>query len=241
MRRNIALTLVAVLIAAVMLPLLATSEASADTWAGVAAEGIVGDYNTPQAQAACSAVYNGLLYVGTRSVSGCEVWSYDGATWTSIADPGFGDGDNRAVTAMAVYGPNLYAGTYRQFGGCQLWRYDGSAWTRVSGPLLEVPHNSYVSSMADFSGMLVVGTANDKDAARTGHAHRLAAGLTNAFVSTRRICSARLPPRRLSRPNRKSGCEPLRGTRTTVVSPRPSRPAGPRGPAFPGTPRRCGP
>jgi len=85
MRRNIALTLVAVLIAAVMLPLLATSEASADTWAGVAAEGIVGDYNTPQAQAACSAVYNGLLYVGTRSVSGCEVWSYDGATWTSIA------------------------------------------------------------------------------------------------------------------------------------------------------------
>ncbi len=99
------------------------------------------------------AEYNSKLYAGTVNYNftaglglpgglGCEVWCFDGITWTQVVGqsppgtpgtgPGFGDANNFSVYRMAVLGSYLYAGTENQF-GCQVWRFDGTSWTEIVG------------------------------------------------------------------------------------------------------------
>jgi hypothetical protein len=60
----------------------------------------------------CSAVWNGLVYFGTRNSSGgCNIWRYDGGSWSQFVSDGFGDPNNTAVTCMLYYSNSLYVGT----------------------------------------------------------------------------------------------------------------------------------
>ena len=117
------------------------------------------------------AVYGMDLYVGVSNyTSGCEVWRYNGNTWTPVVGStspvpdGFG-GTNDAVRSMCVYGTDLYAGT-SNIGGCEVWRTDGTAWTPLVGPTAPVAPgfgtvaNAQTTDMAVYMGTLFVGTNN---------------------------------------------------------------------------------
>ncbi len=77
---------------------------------------------------AFSAVFNDCLYVGTsNSVTGCEIWRYDGLTWTQVNIDGFGDPNNTGTYVMAVYNGSLYIGTENgddesTLTGCEVWK-----------------------------------------------------------------------------------------------------------------------
>jgi hypothetical protein len=158
--RRMAAVLLALAITAALAAPFASEVARADDWSRVARGGFQPGYNNTQGQAACSVEYDGSLYVGTRNLTGCQIWRYDGSSWTELISDGFGDGENRAATSMAVYNGNLFVGTYRQSGHCQVWRFDGASWAKVSNGTVETATNTTVSSMAAFSGRLVVGTGN---------------------------------------------------------------------------------
>ncbi len=99
--------------------------------------------NAANVRVASMLVYGYDLYVGTdNAATGCEVWRYDGATWTQIVGAlptaiigsGFGNPANWDASAMAVYGTDLYVGTF-SWGGCEVWSFDGTTWTQVVGAL----------------------------------------------------------------------------------------------------------
>jgi len=105
------------------------------------------------------------LYVGTMNQSGCEIWRYDGSSWSRSVGPGgsigrgFGDASNRNVACMASFGDYLYAGTNRDPGGLQVWRTNGSSWERVDGNVFGAANISAVT-MCEFNGRLYLGTEN---------------------------------------------------------------------------------
>ncbi len=70
--------------------------------------------------------WGGKLYAGTQRApgmpGGCQIWSYDGASWRQEMGDGFGGDTNRAVSALAGTGRFLYAGTENATDGCEIWR-----------------------------------------------------------------------------------------------------------------------
>jgi len=144
--------------------------AMAADWGQAADQGIAGGYGFPETTASSMAVFGGNLYVGTASLTvGCEVWRYDGTTWTQVVGqgppgitgtgPGFGDPNNAAAVSMAVYGSQLYVGTLNG-SGCQVWSsLDGTTWTRMDAGALG-PVNVGAPSMIAVGGLLYVGTNN---------------------------------------------------------------------------------
>jgi parallel beta-helix repeat protein len=68
------------------------------------------------------AMYNGKLYVGTwNTVTGGEVWEYDGFSWNQVNSDGFGDTKNIYMNSMALLGNRLFVGTYNDITGTQIW------------------------------------------------------------------------------------------------------------------------
>ena len=128
--RTLVLASIPLLVLALFLsPFLLCESALAADWGQAADQGIAGDYGFPETTASSMAVFGGNLYVGTATLTvGCEVWRYDGTSWTQVVGqspagttgtgPGFGDPNNIAVESMAVYGTMLYAGTSNG-SGCQ--------------------------------------------------------------------------------------------------------------------------
>jgi hypothetical protein len=108
-------------------------------------------------------VYDAGLYVGTYDSSGgngCEVWSYDGANWTRVADAGFGDAGNLGAVSMAAGGVDLYVGTYNDASGCQVWRFDGANWGREAVNGFGYPDNTSAASLLLRGEELLAGTQN---------------------------------------------------------------------------------
>jgi len=110
------------------------------------------------------AVYNGYLYVGTKSHYGAEVWRYNGlgkSGWTNVTPPWAGvsmlmssPGRNMA---MAVYGNELYLA--EGFPTGNLAKYNGKNWTIVvSGPNPFDPDNGGIGSLAVLGGKLYAAT-----------------------------------------------------------------------------------
>ena len=88
------------------------------------------------------AAFGSDLYVGTLNFgSGCEVWDFNGATWTQVAGnlpgtiigSGFGNAANAGCYALAPYGGELYAGTQNIATGCEVWSLGPAGWTQVVG------------------------------------------------------------------------------------------------------------
>ena len=107
-----------------------------------------------------SVVFQGNLYIGTGSDIGCEVWRYDGTSWTRIAANGFGDENNQAIKSMIATGSSLYVGTVNDVTGCEIWSYDGSSWVQVNKDGFGDPDNQEACSMAVFKLRLYVGTSS---------------------------------------------------------------------------------
>jgi hypothetical protein len=103
--------------------------------------------------------FRGVLYVGTSSNRGSEVWRLASGAWKRVAVGGFGDAANIAVTSMAADNAFLYAGTYNRR-GCAVWRYDGTTWTKVNKPGFGDSRTPEATSMAFLGGQLFVGTSS---------------------------------------------------------------------------------
>ena len=114
-----------------------TGPALADTWVPVATGGFGSGLNT---RASSMAVYNDgsgeKLYVGTWNSGvgvGCEVYRYNGSSWTQVGTGGLGNPNNGEAYCMSVFKSKLYVGTINGTDGCEVLRYDGGAtWTQVN-------------------------------------------------------------------------------------------------------------
>jgi hypothetical protein len=82
----------------------------------------------------------------------------DADTWRLVNEPGFGNPDNRAVSAMAVFDGYLYVATDNDAAGSEIWKgRPGSwEWRRVTPPWSAA--TSRAAAMAVFNGHLYVGT-----------------------------------------------------------------------------------
>jgi len=127
------------------------------------------------------AVFGNDLYVGTGNTStGAELWHSSRVggppftDWTQVNDDGFDDASNVAlITAMTVFGGDLYVGTGNDLGtpgtGCEVWRSsDGTTWTQVNADGFGDPNNLFATSLAVFGGYLYVGTGNNPSSPSTG-------------------------------------------------------------------------
>ena len=102
---------------------------SGTSWTQISTSGL-GDANNEMIFG--MAVFNGLLYVGTRNaITGGEVWSYNGTAWAQVNTDGFGAGAaNRSTSALIVFNNQLYAGTGNN---ARVFRYDGgTTWTQIN-------------------------------------------------------------------------------------------------------------
>jgi hypothetical protein len=64
----------------------------------------------------CSAVWNGLVYFGTRNSSGgCNIWRYDGTDWYPFVTDGFGDSKKGAW--HLIYTPKKIQEFFNSAGG----------------------------------------------------------------------------------------------------------------------------
>ncbi|MBN1672769.1 MAG: cadherin-like domain-containing protein [Kiritimatiellae bacterium] len=106
------------------------------------------------------AVYNGELFAGTASWSaGCQIWEYDGGSWTRN-DP---NPDCDAARSMVVADGKLYVGTGNAMGdetGCQIWQYDGTNWAQANLTGFGDAQNQAAHALAAFDGHLYAGVAN---------------------------------------------------------------------------------
>jgi sugar lactone lactonase YvrE len=117
--------------------------------------------------------FNGQLYAGTwnwnettNSSLGGQVWrSANGTDWTRVVNNGFGDVNNGEVVRFAVFGGQLYAGTwsYSPTRGAEIWRSatgDAGSWSRVVANGFGDSKNEAIISMAVFNGQLYAGVIN---------------------------------------------------------------------------------
>lgn len=79
--------------------------------------------------------FGSYLYVGTYSDTGGEIWRMNGSAWTRVVSGGFGDANNAAINALAVFSDALYAATSNWTSGVEVWRSpsgDTGSWTQVN-------------------------------------------------------------------------------------------------------------
>jgi hypothetical protein len=140
----------------------------AAAWTQVASGGFG---NTNNEAVFCLEVYNGLLYAGTHnSTTGCEVWSYDGSTWSEevgtsgaiFKSSGFGDGiSSRVAGDMIVFDGMLYVGAGWGPGSvAKIWAYDGADWTQANTDGFGEAGNTGSRALAVHGGQLYAGTNN---------------------------------------------------------------------------------
>ena len=106
-------------------------------------------------------MFNNRLYVRTQNtVTGTEVWSYDGTSWTQVNADGFGDLMNRLSASMAVYNNRLYVGTRNPATGTEVWEYDGATWNQINADGFGDPNNLRSLYLVFYNGYLYAGTEN---------------------------------------------------------------------------------
>jgi hypothetical protein len=116
------------------------------------------------------AEYGGKLYVGTgNSVSGCQVWRYDGpgqGDWTQVNAPGFGNAGNTTAASMQVFDGKLWVGSGSDSSGAisaEVWAYDGNAWAQMNNDGFGVFNNRNCRSMTVLDGDLYAGAKNNNN------------------------------------------------------------------------------
>lgn len=100
------------------------------------------------------------LYVGTGNSSGGEIWRTDGVSWEQVMSGGFGDPNNYAINALAVFSETIYGATSNTTSGTQIWRNPTGAsggWTRVDITGFSGPRMSADSVMDVYRDHLYIG------------------------------------------------------------------------------------
>ena len=112
------------------------------------------------------AVFNGYLYAGTtNSMAGARIFrSQDGATWTPVTQPGFGNPHDIAPPAILdfeVFNGRLYASTGRGDGPGQIWRtLDGVNWAPMVISGFGNPDTVDITGLAVYNNMIYAGAIN---------------------------------------------------------------------------------
>jgi hypothetical protein len=108
--------------------------------------------------------FGSCLYVATYSDAGGEIWRTDGSAWTRVVSGGFGDANNAAINALAVFSNALYAATSNWTSGVEVWRStsgNAGSWAQVNadGFGLTPAATSQDIAMDVYNGYLYVGLA----------------------------------------------------------------------------------
>ncbi len=102
--------------------------------------------------------YNGVLGSGPGSIFS----SSNGTTWVQSGTDGFGDADNTDVSGLAVFGGDLYAGTFNSAQGAQVWQTSNKGnWIEVATDGFGDADNTIVHQLVVFDGELYAGTEDD--------------------------------------------------------------------------------
>ena len=137
-----------------------------ETWTAVVSDGF-GDPENYQAGGA--AIFNGMLYVGTRNESsGGEIWrSTDGVNWDQAASGGLDDVNNLKIENIFVYNGKIFATTGNESGMLVYSSPDGTNWTRlVENGFGDVNTDWSGWTGVDFKGRLYLGATNDANGAK---------------------------------------------------------------------------
>ena len=147
----------------------------------------------------CMMVYGSRLYVGTHNVGGCQVWSYDGASWSQVVGqdalgtpgtgPGFGSANNVSARSMGVFDSRIYFGTSNN-GGCEVWSVkSATTWYLAEGAttggfetwiLVQNPNTAPVPVALTFQ----TGSGEAPGPTDTIPAHSRRSYLANSYVSS---------------------------------------------------------
>jgi len=116
-------------------------------------------------QASSMASLEDKLFVGTYNwdnspTGGCEVWAFNGSSWTNTGGGGLGNTNNQDASAMTVYNNAVYVGTDNSNDGCQLFRYNGFGWTQVNEDGFSTLGQGKISCLTPYPTKLYAGTMN---------------------------------------------------------------------------------
>jgi hypothetical protein len=102
------------------------------------------------------------LYVGVQNfLEGGQVWAYDGSQpWWQANSNGFGDPNNRAVTALATFADALWAGTSNSTTGAEIHSFTGVTWSEQMTGGFGNPHNGSIKALVEHNGKLYAATSN---------------------------------------------------------------------------------
>ena len=117
--------------------------------------------------------FNGYLYAGTfnpinpipgQLYDGAQIFrSSDGATWSAVTQPGFGNTHDIAPPAIldfVVFNNQIYAGTGRG-NASQIWRSsNGITWAPMDVTGFSDPDNVDITALAVYNGMIYAGVRN---------------------------------------------------------------------------------
>ncbi|MFV2045234.1 MAG: SMP-30/gluconolactonase/LRE family protein, partial [Anaerolineales bacterium] len=104
------------------------------------------------------------LYVATANDLGGQLWRTDGSAWEQIAGDGYGDSNNFAVNALAVFGNDIYAATSNDVTGTEIWRSTtGNAgdWAQVNVDGFGAAGTGRDVALDVFGGKLYVGLSRN--------------------------------------------------------------------------------
>ncbi|MEA3336438.1 MAG: 6-bladed beta-propeller [Chloroflexota bacterium] len=115
-------------------------------------------------------LFHGDLYASTGwGDTGAQVWrSFSGTSWSKVVKNGFSNGDNVAITALAVFDDTLYAATQND-SGAEIWRSgtgNNGSWTRVvTAGFNGDSSNNLVSDLFVFEEKLYAAVENNAEGA----------------------------------------------------------------------------
>ncbi len=145
-----------------------SASGDAGSWTQVNADafGATGNY------VSSLAAFNGYLYAGTSgpvtSTVGSEIWrcqTCDGTDWAKVVNNGFGNGQNRGLSALEVLNGRIYAAVGNAYTGMEVWRSaDGTTWNQVGSGGFGDSDNWWAgfgdNGMAVIDNHLFIGTWN---------------------------------------------------------------------------------
>jgi len=136
------------------------------TWYGASAPGFGDPYNVAIASLESS---GGYLFAGTSQLNfvlgnGCEVWRWDGGTWSLVNVPGFGSSQSTTAVRLAEHQGDLYVGVDHQTSGARVFRYLGPlSWLVETDDGFGDVDNLAIVSLASFGSSLYAGTLNQSE------------------------------------------------------------------------------
>lgn len=136
------------------------------SWTPVFTDGLGSANNT---YLTAMAEFQGNFYAGLRNtVTGAQVWRYDGSSWTPVFTDGLGKTQNNRPYGLIVYQDHLLVVLCNLGGGAEVWQTrDGATWQQIGFGGWGDGNNQYADyfdkAAAIFQQNLYIGTLNEPD------------------------------------------------------------------------------